>query len=295
MAQRATRILSMPSVQNAVVRTVTAAATVAVVMGLGAACDTGTTSGGGGGNTNYDPLRSVLDDPPYLEGSDGLDVSQGVADGRTPYSCTFVQGDGAGTVPSGVSQDPDDPTGCTLQGDVTTDDATGSYGFLMEVSDDAGDTVVVPVFYAGSPCSTANVTFTDPAAPPPIRDAGSGYDWTLEITDIDFPCDDASCDTCQFCLDMHFNVLEPLSGSPGLVCAEEGDVCSDCGQGCLPASPFACPSTGTMTRVLEVRPHDPIRQGPAWVTMELEVLYTGDDLAGCSGKRWLCHIETLEL
>lgn len=258
-------------------------------------CNPGNTSGGGSINENHPPLRSTLDSPPYLQGADGVDVTSVVADGRTPYSCDFFHGDGEGTVPTQVTQDPNDPTGCTLIGDVSSEDATGSYGFLMEVSDEAGDSVIIPVFYSGSPCSTATVTLQDPESPPPVRDAGSAYDWTLQITDIDFPCDDTTCNMCHFCLDMHFNILDPLTGASGLACSEPGDVCSDCGDGCLPSSPFICPAVGTMNRVLNVKQHEPIREGPAWVTMELELLYTGDNLEGCSGKQWVCHIETLEI
>jgi hypothetical protein len=259
-------------------------------------CSAGSSSGGGpSGNTNHDPLRTRLSDPPYLVGEDGLDVTTAVEDGKPPYSCTIYGGPGEGTVPAGVSVDPGDPTGCTLLGDATGEELPGGYGFMVVVEDEAGDSVEIPIHYAGRPCATAGVTLSPAESPPRVVDATPVYQWDLQVTDIDFPCEDAECSTCRFCLSMQFLALDPLSGAAELLCANEGDVCSDCGEGCLPPSPLFCPSTGEMSRVLEVRDHAPIRQGPAWVTMELQLDYTGDDLEGCGAKQWTCHMETLEL
>jgi hypothetical protein len=266
------------------------------LLGVGVfGCSTGSSSGGSTTNTNHDPLRHTLQDPPYLEGADGVDVTTVVEQGVSPYSCHFYSGPGQGTVPAGVYQDPQDPSGCRLRGAVGDDEPPGGYGFIMVVEDAVGDSVEIPVHYRGPACATAAVTLTPAASPPQVKDGGIDYTWSIAVTDIDFPCDDASCATCHFCLSMQFLALDPLSGATDLLCQNEGDVCSDCEADCLPQTPHHCPGQGTMNRSLQVRPHDPIRQGAGWVTMEIEINYTGDDLAACGAKQWTCHFETLEL
>jgi hypothetical protein len=198
-------------------------------------------------------------------------------------------------VPTGVTVDPNDPTGCTFLGGVGEEDAPGGYGFIVVVEDEAGDSVDIPVHYEGPACATDSATLSPAESPPRVIDAGSAYDWDIQVTDIDFPCDDVSCETCHFCLSMQFVTLEPLSGATDLLCENEGTVCSDCGEDCLPPSPFSCPASGTMNRLLQVREHDSTRPGPAWITMELQLDYTGDDLEGCGDKHWICHFETWEI
>ena len=158
------------------------------------------------------PFRSVLGDPPYLEGWDGVDVSAAVTCGTEPYYCTIFQGDGEGTVPSGVSQDPADTTGCTLVGEVDSSNLPGTYGFIVVVHDGRGDTVDIPVFFQGEPCDTDHVALDPTDRPVRVEAGGSAYSWTLTVDDLDAPCDDVSCATCRWCAHLKFLALEPVTG-----------------------------------------------------------------------------------
>lgn len=267
------------------------------------AASTGTVVGGcgnestGGGivpdaHVPCTPFRSVLTEP-YLTGFDGVDVSSAVTCGEPPYLCLIYSGVGDGTVPGGVTQDPADTTGCTLIGDVDTNDPSGNYGFIMIVRDSLNGRLEIPIYWPGNPCSTDHVTLDPAENPARVETSGSEYQWTVSADDVDYPCDDVSCGTCRACVHMRFLVLEPITGADGLDCVNTGDVCSDCGAGCVPLPP-ACPHVDTMSRVLQVRSHAAIRESPSWVTMEFELNYTGDDVANCADKHWLCHMEVLE-
>ncbi len=241
----------------------------------------------------YDPLGTSLPNPPLLQGSDGLDVSQVVQGGKGDLRCYIYQGPGEGTVPPGVTQDPNDTSGCTLSGSVSPSAKPGSYGFIVVVSDELGQSLEVPVWYQGQLCNVGGVSLTPAASPPQVVSAGSAYSWQLAVTDLNFPCEDGGCTHCRGCLNM-FLSSGPLDPTNQLQCSNPGVVCSDCGQGCI-TNASTCPGLGSMHRSVDVRDHPAIRaQGFAWETIELTLDYTGDDLANCGPNHWECHIETLE-
>ncbi len=240
----------------------------------------------------YDPLVTTLPNPPLLQGRDGLDVSQVVQGGKGSLRCFIYQGPGEGTVPPGVTQDPNDTSGCTLSGTVSASAKPGSYGFIVVVTDDLGQSIEVPVWYQGAPCNVAGVALTPPASPPQVVPAGSAYSWQLEVTNLNYPCEDPGCTSCRACINM-FLMSGPLDPTAQLQCSNPGVVCSDCGPGCI-TNASTCPGLGSMRRSVDVRAHPPIRQGFAWETVELTLDYTGDDLQNCGPNHWECHIETLE-
>lgn len=216
-----------------------------------------------------------------------VDVSSFVTGGTPPYECYMYEGVAPGTVPSEVWME-----GCVLEGDVGEWDAPGVYGFTVTVVDAAGDEVDVHLVYEGEACDTAEVTMT-PSAAGITGTAGTSREWRIDVSDLDALSSPVGCDAC---LTMSLLTRSPLQPSPQLACAEPGEVCSD-SEGTITMHD-TCPATNaaTATRFVKLRDHAPVRGDvPGWVTVELNVNYSGASLNPCGGKSWSCHIEVLEL
>ena len=123
-------------------------------------------------------------------------------------------------------------------------------------------------------------------------------DCTVEETNIHEPSDSTLLfdvvhvlgpDECGGC----FNFVvtpHPLAGVDGLECGAGIEICSPC-ESCVSA-PSDCPDMLTLSRDIFVNAHDPIREGPAWVAMDLELDYTG--VEECGDKHWECHVQVLD-
>jgi hypothetical protein len=237
----------------------------------------------------YDPLESILDDPPYLRGEDGVDVTTAVRGGKQPYACSWTEGPGAGELPPGVTLD---EATCILAGEAAPE-VPGSYGALVAVEDQLGQRVEIPVYYAVAPCANEAGTLEPEENPPRAVARGAESSWLVTLSDLDVPCLDATCAECQACYGISFPVASPLGPVPGLNCTGAAGVCYECA-GCIDMD-GACPGAGSMAPTLRIAAHDPIREGPAWVSFSVLIQYTGDDAAHCTGKGWQCHVATLEI
>jgi len=216
--------------------------------------------------------------------------------GKGPYTCYFYVGNGAGTRPSKLTYATSDPTGCTLIGGFdATKDLPGAYGFLVSVKDAVGQVKEIPIACKNGDCPTtpANVTMTPAIWPPAVKTGSLSYTWKAEAKDVNVPCKDAKCTSCGWCMNILMNTAAALTGCPSLDCTKTGHVCLD---NSVLGSISKCPDVTTWKGEPRVKAHSPQRGAglPAWATLELNLVYSGNVLSPCGGKKWICHWETLE-
>jgi hypothetical protein len=240
-------------------------------------------------------MHAVLEQG-YLVGADGLDVRSSIVGGTAPYTCYIYEGPGEGTVPAGVwADEDDDESGCILYGRLERDwgDMPGNYGFFMVVEDSEGESLDVPVVYFGDPCDTEDVRLSPSADASLIGLPGAPQSWQLDVFGVDGV---AYGDVCGSCFAMSLLTRNPLSIAARLECDEDGDWCSD-EVGFLSYHSDRCPGDdfASVRRYVDLAPHDTVREGSGFVTMELSASYSGVSLDPCSGHQWKCHIEVLEV
>ncbi len=237
-------------------------------------------------------LTAMIPPAGYVTGEATTDLRCIVSGGQPPYSCRMFGGPGEGTMPIGVSQAAADASGCTLTGgvDVGAGDQNGVYGFIMEVEDANSDVVEIPVAYVGPSCDTSAATLTPSSTNVAVNAPGTAASWQLVVDDVDGVDDGMSCAPC---FNLSLLTRSPLVIALGLDCANAGDLCSDCGAGCITGS---CPGQHTLTRSVDLNAHSNLRTGAAaWATIELGATYSGSSLDPCGDKTWSCHLEVLEV
>jgi hypothetical protein len=214
------------------------------------------------------------------------DVAAAVS-GTGPFTCSFYNGLAAGTRPSGAAL-----TGCALSGGAGPNQPPGQYGFIVVVADGCGHTVEVPVALNNGPCDSL-VTFA-PAPWPPRVPANpiAGYGWSLSL-ELDLVGDGMG--SCGYCYEMQMSTRAPGQISGNLDCANPGMICSDCDD-CVETI-TTCSGNVTMQRDVTVKAHERLRPAgaPAWLTVEMGLLWSGSSTQPCGGKEWTCHLDSLEL
>jgi hypothetical protein len=162
----------------------------------------------------------------------------------------------------------------------------GTYGVIVELSDDDGASVAVPVAFRGAPCGDERSTVSPELWPPRVAAAGTAYAWNMTIDDIDL-----AGSPCSWC---YVSSFFPISFPPAsLACSASSVVCSDCAM-CV-SEATSCFDQVVMSRRIDVRPGT--RTGPAWLKFELRFTYSGteSELPMCGDKQWACHFEALEI
>lgn len=236
------------------------------------------------------PLSTTLIDPPYLIASPSgpTDVREAVNGGEPPYTCEIYEGPGEGTIPAGVFQDSGDSSGCVLGGGLEPSwgDHPGNYGFLMDVTDAAGASVVVPVVYEGPGCDTGAVSISPSSAASIITDATR---WRIRVADLDLV--GMGGGACASCFDVSLLTRSPFNTAPNLDCNASGDFCSP-----PPELPTSCDQEPTLhDRFIDLRGSTKANGDElGFVTLELSASYSGQAVDPCGSKSWRCHIEVLQ-
>ncbi len=239
----------------------------------------------------------------YLKGKDGLKVFQKsvtVKGGKPPYYCGRETVAGRGTMPSGVSFDPNDrnnikQVGCTLKGTPDNNNKPGVYGFLVAIQDSFGQRINIPVGYTYKNCNDNVLTITPPLTAVPVKKTGSVYQWHL---DIKVPNYKTSAYSCRYEVRLLMS-LGPLSSNGNLSCIGAMPVCVDCnGLNYCTKSVPTCPGTVELFHDLQVRAHRPIRatypKGPSFQTFEPRYQWRYDNDPNHFHSR-TCHWDVLEV
>jgi hypothetical protein len=137
----------------------------------------------------------------------------------------------------------------------------------------------------GAACSGDAALAPAPWPPRVPSNPRGGYAWSL-VADLDVLA------SCEWCATLTAGSIAPWTVAADLLCANPGDICSDCAA-CTTAVD-ECPGTVTMDRQIDGRPHVGVRadRGPAWLSLTLGLSHSGTTCPG--DATWLCHLEALE-
>jgi hypothetical protein len=227
---------------------------------------------------------------PYLQASfvtKLAEVFKTITGGKPPYRCQQYYGPGQGTVPSGIQQDPNDSTGCTLLGQPDTSNLPGTYGFIMMVRDSLGQLVEIPVSYTHGSCNNPFFQLTPSVDALPVKPIASTYEWRVDIKNIDYY---NSFNVCRYELYLMLTHAA-LSAGPNLSCFSPDPICVSCNateQSCV-NTPSTCPAVISMYHFVRIRQHTAIRpnNAPAFLSLQLRYTYS-------INKSQSCHWDTLE-